>query len=434
MQATYHESAQDLPISGECDVLVIGGGPAGFIAAVAAARNGAQVTLIERYGCLGGLATGGLVLYMDSLAKRSGQRAIGGLPWEALERCRALGGLAEEHPLAIHADSEVLKVVADDMCLQAGVSLRLHSWAVRAIMENCAVRGVITESKQGREAWYAKVCIDATGDGDLAALAGAAYELHTQAIGLNLKVGGIDRVTYDRFRREQPEALQELHRQLQEQGGYAFWPGLTPHSGAGVYWINILGLTQRHPEEATPAAAREPGNAVEYFRGSLNALDREHLTYAEVTLRRQLWDSLEFHKRHIPGFEDAMLLQFASQLGVRDSRRIRGRAQLNKAEMRAGAHPADTIGQAGNSNCPDGVYRVAYGCLVPETTPGLLVAGRCIWADDYGQQAIRLIPPAMVTGQAAGVAAAMACRAGVLPSDMDIDALRRQLVADDVML
>ena len=215
---SYREAAKDLPVIAEADVVVAGGGPAGVAAATAAARLGARTLLIERYGHLGGLATGGLVLLMDDLFDRQGQRCIGGILWEALERLKAAGGLAEEKPTRLHADSELLKVVCDELCSEAGVILRLHSWAVEAIVEDNCVKGVITESKSGRQAILAKVVVDATGDGDIAALAGAPFEKFTMRIGLNLKVGGVDLDTYRAWRRENPQASHALRDETRSAG------------------------------------------------------------------------------------------------------------------------------------------------------------------------------------------------------------------------
>lgn len=430
---TVYEAARHIPVVREVDVLVVGGGPAGFTAAAAAARHGARTVLLERYGYLGGLASGGLVLYMDALADKSGQRVIGGLPWKVLERCRRMGGTAEDGPLAIHVDSEILKVAADQVCMEAGVELRLHSWAAAAYVQGNAVRGVIAESKAGREAILCKVCIDATGDGDIAALAGVPCDVRTQRIGLNLKLGGIDRQRFSDYQREHADELRAHIAELRAMGGHALWPGLTPYSQAGVYWINILGLAHRNQPDIR-SVAEHVDEAVANFAGGLSSLSVEDLTFCETTLRRQLLMSVEYYRQHIPGFEHVMLLSFATQLGVRDSRRIHGLHQLTKAEMNAGRAPADAIGRAGCGFCQAPYYEVSYGCLVPGARDGLLVAGRCISADDYAQQAVRLIPPAMMTGQAAGTAAALAARRGIEPRTVDTGELRALLAADDVIL
>lgn len=428
MMDSVVELARQIPVVRDVDVLVVGGGPAGLIAATAAARHGAGTLLVERYGCLGGLATGGLVLYMDALADRSGQRTIGGLPWEVLERLKLLNGLAEDGPLALHADSELLKVVADNVCIEAGVELRLHSWAVAALMDGTTVQGIIVESKSGRQAIRCRVCIDATGDGDVAALAGAAFDLNHQCIGLNLKVGGIDRQRYQEFVQKHPLELREMTAQVRSLGGYSLWPNTTPYSEVGDYWLNILGLASRRTQGV------ESDDVLERFAGRLSAVNVEDLTYAEVELRRQIMLSLDFYRRNVPGYEGVRLLSFASQLGVRDSRRVKGVHQLTKDEMISNAAPVDSIGRAGAGFCPAHHYQVSYGCLVPQTIDGLLTSGRCISADSYAQQAVRLIPPAMMTGQAAGTAAAWAVQHHCTPRDVDVEQLRQHLLADAVIL
>lgn len=425
---TIREPAREIPVVRDVDVLVVGGGPAGFIAAAAAARLGVSTLLVERYGCLGGLATGGLVLYMDGIADKQGVRVIGGLPWEAMERLQGMSGLASDGPLRLHVDSELLKVVADELCIASGAELRLHSWAVGVLREGSRVTGAIVESKSGRQAILAKVCIDATGDGDLAAMAGAPYEMGNQRIGLNLKIGGIDRERYRAFVNEQPERARELRAQLRALGGFPFSPNSTPDSDAGVYWINILGLAGRD------RLGRDEGTVHEIFDGELSAINVEDLTYVEVELRRRLIQSLDFHRKHVPGFENARLLAFASQLGVRESRRILGRAMLTQQDVVNGRSFEDTIGLGGIGFAAVGRYEVPYGCLVPKDVDGLLVAGRCISVDHWTQQAIRLIPPAMMTGQAVGTAAAMAAKANVSPDELDTDKLRQQLAKDGVIL
>lgn len=426
--ATVREPARDIPIVREVDVVVAGGGPAGFAAAAAAARLGVSVALIERYGCLGGLATGGLVLYMDGLFNRAGERVMGGIPWESMERLRAMNGLGLDGPTHIHVDSELLKVVADALCTEAGAELRFHSWVANTWVEGDAVQGVIVETKAGRQAIRARVCIDATGDGDVAALAGAEFELGHQRIGLNLKMGGIDRSKFVAFERDHPEEARALRAKVRAMGGFPLRPNTTPDSDAGVYWINILGLADR------AGGGQDQGTVHEVFAGNLSALDVEDLSYAEVALRKGLVATIDFYRSSVPGFEDARLLAFASQLGVRDSRRITGLHQLSREDMLAERRFEDAIGMSGLGFADVGQYQIPYGSLVPARLDGLLVAGRCICADSWAQQAIRLIPPAMVTGQAAGTAAAMAARLGIAPRHLDPAALRRQLEADGVIL
>ena len=424
---TIVEPPKELSVVGEVDVLVAGGGPAGIAAATAAARMGATVMLVERYGYLGGLATGGLVLYMDGVFDPQGRRCIGGVYWEAMERLRAIGGLAEQSPTRLHVDSELLKVVADELCLEAGVTLRLHSWVAGALVEAGRVTGAILESKSGRQAVMARVCVDATGDGDVAAQAGAAFELHSMRIGLNAKIGGVDLEAYRGWQEDSPEHARALRSMVEAAGGVPMGAGATPHQDLGVYWVNVLGLTNRGDD---PLAAR-PGGA---FGGELNAVDVEDLTYAELELRKRIVAGLEYYRRNVPGYGNARLLSFASELGVRDSRRIKGVHHLTRAELEAGAQFADAIGITGQTFANGNHLQVPYRTLVPQTVDGLLVAGRCISVDDGLIGPIRIIPPCMMTGQAAGAAAALAAREGVAPREVEAGVLREALGAAGVIL
>lgn len=424
---TIEEPAKQIPVVDTVDVLVAGGGPAGIAAAVAAARVGARTMLVERYGYMGGLASGGMVLYMDRLFDDQGERCIGGVFWEMMERLRAVGGLAEEASRHLHVDSELFKLVADEVCLEADVILRLHSWAVEAIVAEGRVQGVLVESKSGRQAILGTVCVDATGDGDVVAFAGADYDSSTMRIGLNLKIGGVDREAFRVFQQEQPTRARAIREELFSAGGLPIGANLTPHSDIGVYWVNVRGLAGR---DKMPESSSESDG----FAGTLSAIDVEDLTYAEVELRKRLLAGLNFYRRNVPGFHDVRLLAIASQLGVRDSRRVKGIYQLNWADAQTGMAFEDTIGTIGMT-LPGGSHlRVPYRSLVPQQVDGLVVAGRCISVDDRLFDPMRLIPPCMMTGQAAGTAAALSARAAVAPRDLDVKLLQRQLVADGGIL
>jgi hypothetical protein len=427
MMHTLVEPPREIPIADEVDVLVVGGGPAGIAAATAAARLGARTMLVERYGYLGGLASGGLVLVMCGVFDPQGERRIDGLFWEMMQRLGEVDGLAEESPTRLHVDSEWFKIVADELCIEAGVVLRLHSWAVDALVEGERVKGAIVESKSGRQAILARVCVDASGDGDVAARAGAAYDMRTMRIGLDFKVGGVDLAAYHAWRKAHPEQASALRDEVRAQGGCPLGAGATPYSDQGVYWVNVLGLANR---EGTAARQGLPGGV---FAGELSALDVQDLTFAEVELRRQIAAGLDFYRRNVPGYRDVRLLAIASELGVRDSRRVRGVHPLTRTEIEEGVGFADVVGMTG------AVYgghplQVPYRALVPETLEGLLVSGRCISVDDGLIHDMRVIPPCMLTGQAAGTAAALSLQAGVALRALDPARLRAQLAADGVLL
>jgi hypothetical protein len=426
---TIHEPARETPVLDEVDVLVVGGGPAGYCAAVAAARQGARTALVERYGCLGGLATGGLVLYMDGIFDTVGRRVMGGLVWETMQRLEALGGLAQDSPTRLHVDSEWLQVAADALCHEAGVQLWFHAWAVGAYLADGRVAGAILETKSGRQAILARVCVDATGDGDLAASAGAAYDMGHQRIGLNLKVGGVDRERWRAFTRDEPQRARALQRAVLDEGGVLLRPNTTPHSDIGVYWINILGLDKRNG-----TTYHDEGDLHAMFEGQLSAVDVRDLSYVQYELRRRIARSLAFYKANVPGFEDVRLLAIAPQLGVRESRRIRGMYELTEADVRAQRVFDDTIGLHGLGFAGGGLIHLPYRSLVPETVDGLLTSGRCVSTDHWTMQAVRLIPPAMVTGEAAGVAAALSVQAGCQPRALPTERLRGRLAETGVLM
>jgi hypothetical protein len=434
---SVREEAKNIPVAAEVDVLVVGGGPSGVTAAVAAAREGASVMLVERYGCLGGLATGGLVLYMDAVFDGEGTRQIEGLYAEIMDRLGGLNGVGVESPRRLHVDSEILKVVADQMCVDAGVRLRLHSWAVGALSQDRRVTGVILESKTGREAVLASVTVDATGDGDVAAYGGAGFAMAHQAIGLNYKIGGVDRTRFAGWREANRESYATLMEELRESGGRSIGLGATPYSDAGVYWVNVIGLSRRGVMggEGAVDGAGDPGmRVVDHFAGSLSSVDVEDLTHVEVELRRRIFETVRFYRERVPGFENVSLLSIASQLGVRDSRRIEAHHKLTREEVMAETVFPDVVGRAALSFGPHRGFPVPYRCLVPTDLDGILTAGRCICADDWVQQVLRLIPPAMMTGQAAGTAAAICAQEGVSPSGLDAGRIKQALAAAAVFL
>ena len=375
-----------LPIFHETDVLVVGGGPAGFAAAVASARTGVRTALIERYGYFGGLWTGGLVLYVEPThAKINNQwiKTTCGIGDELLRRLADIpGGIVhygagQRNPTS---DPEATKYVMDEMITEAGVNLFLHCWGVDAIMDGSAIRGVVFESKAGRQAIVAKVVIDASGDGDVFAAAGAEHEQRLHAIGLVHRLGNVDRTD----------------KQALGKSGIKNLGAETPLPG--VTWINLRG----------PSA---------------NCLDVNELTRLELEHRRAIWKHVQ-RLRQTAGGEQAYLLQTAPQLGVRTSRLLAGAQKLMLADARAARQFPDTIGVGGADWGP---WPIPYGTLVPAKLDGLLAAGRCICVDAKLIEDMRLIATCLVTGHAAGAAAAIAVQSKCRPRDIEISRLQKLL-------
>ncbi len=429
------EPARETPVLRRTEIAVIGGGPAGIGAAVAAARMGRDVVLVERYGHLGGLATGGLVLLWDDMDDGHGP-TIGGITAEILARLAAEGaavlppasdlhhadaaswwawapwGFGDWHvggpppwPImhAASVDAEALKSLAARMVREAGAELWLHQWAVGALLENERVTGVLLESKGGRGALCAEVIIDTTGDGDVFARAGAEHTVGEMPLTLVHRLGGVDVERAVAFQRQEPDNHQALNRQASHLLGTTYERWWLRTTQPGVVWCNCPSF---------PAA---------------NGLDPAMLTYVEVEGRERLTRALAFLRAEMPGFESAYLLETAPQVGVRQTRLLNGQVTVTREDLDTGRHFEDSIGRSRT-------LRIPYHALVPHKIDGLLVAGRCYSATPQAQALSREIAPCMVMGQAAGVAAALAVETNVAPRAVGIAPLQNGLRAQGAIL
>jgi len=375
-----------LPVLKEVDVLVVGGGAAGFAAAVSAARAGATTAVVERYGYFGGLWTGGLVLLVIGTHARDGgtrKKVVRGVGDELLERLTRIdGGIINQGPGRYNptVDPEATKYLMDEMLREAGVHVFLHCWGVDAVMDGRTVCGVVFESKAGRQAVLAKVVVDATGDGDIFAAAGAEHEQRLHAIGLVHRLGNVDRV--DRAKLKQA-GRPDAHKMLGAR---------TPRPS--VTWVNLRGP-------------------------STDGLDIAELSRLELEHRRSIWHRVQTLRR-MPGAEDVFLLDVAPQLGVRTTRLLAGTYRLTYKETRKGKRFPDVVAVGGAQGAQHGEWPIPYGVLVPKQVDGLLAAGRCVCVDSRLIEDMRLIAACLTTGHAAGAAAAVAVRSRCRPRDVDI--------------
>ncbi|MDN8618554.1 FAD-dependent oxidoreductase [Variovorax ginsengisoli] len=425
-----HESAHDVRVAAESDVVVVGGGPAGQAAALAAARNGASVTLLERYNHLGGLASGGMVLVLDDmwdshlqeisvrgiclemiermaergLAEYPKQKDWGSLP-ESVRRWKRWGTFdfhskEKPHPICFAAafDPDAFKRASLEMVLQANVNLRLHSWFSRTLVEDGQVKGVICESKSGREAILGKVVIDATGDLDVAASAGAPHVSGAYIVTTVFRLGGVDTEEAERFEHEEPAAFQAIDREVKHLLGGAWdsWWLKTPLPG--VVWCNC-------PHMA-----------------GLDGLKVADLTRAEVQGRATIHKVIEFIRAKLPGFADCYLIDLAPQTGVRQTRLLEGEYVMSKDDVTQRVRFEDSVARGRD-------YYYPYRSLVPRSVENLLVAGRHYSSTSAAQKISREIPPCMAMGEAAGTAAALALDAGVTVRKVDVAKLQRTLRA-----
>lgn len=391
VDGTVVQPERTLPVIHQTDVLVVGGGTAGVMAAVAAKRAGVSVAIAERYGCFGGLWTGGMVLVViGTHAKVGGQKrkVIRGLGDELLQRIAKLDHGAIDYGGDAHnptTDPEATKLVMDDMIREAGVNVFFHSWGVEAIMDGPAVRGAVFESKAGRQAILAKVVIDASGDGDMFAAAGAEFEQRSYAIGTVHRLGNVDR----------------LDREKMKAAGQKLPPLGAATPLQGVTWVNVRGP-----------------------KG--NGLDIEALSRLEMDHRRDIWNRVQ-QVRRTPGGEPACLLETAPQLGVRITRVLGGAYQLTLKDARDGRKFPDVVAVGGGGGVMQSEWQIPYGALLPRQVDGLLAAGRCISVDARLLDDTRLIAPCLMTGHAAGAAAALAAQTGCRPRDVDIPGLQKLL-------
>jgi glycine/D-amino acid oxidase-like deaminating enzyme len=412
-----HEPARNTPVLARTQVLVVGGGSAGVCAAVAAARAGAEVTLVERYGSLGGLATGGLIALLLTLDDGRGRPVIGGLCEEITRRLVASGhafhpppaewgsddaglvadyfrwgliwgGARAQHRVrySVAYDPEQLRFVLSELVREAGVNLLFHMWGADALLEGDRVRGVSFQSKAGRQAILADVVIDATGDADLLHSAGCETELERVHPWLWFRIGGVRDV----------EAV--LAGDLKGPGWFR-----TPNDG-------VLLL---------------PWGSAARIERKIDATDPRDLSYAEVECRRMVMEEFEKLRRSVPEMRDAHLCNIATQLGITESRRLVGQHVLTREEMNQPAD--DAICVTGHWTKYDAVYAIPYRSLLPRERRNLLAAGRIISVDHRVHHATKEIPACMAVGEAAGRAAALALDKGGDVTAVDPQTLRELL-------
>jgi len=384
---------RELPILAQTDVLVVGAGPAGVVAAIAAQRAGANVTLIERYGHFGGLWTGGLVLLVLGHIVKGGRQVCQGIGEEIMRRLDKLdGGMINRRPgVNPTADAEAVKYVMVEMIKEAGVNVFLHCWGVDAVVNENALRGVVFESKSGRQAVLAKVVIDATGDGDIFAAAGAEFEHRSHNIGLVTRIGNLDRVdTAKAAGAPKPRRLG------------------SPTPVRGINWVNMRG-----PE--------------------VDGLDVAALTRMEMNHREFIWRDIQ-QLRQVPGYEQVCLVETAPQLGVRITRVLHGLKTVTLDDLKAGTRFADVVGVGGSESGEHGEWQIPYGVLVPTKVDNVLAAGRCVSAEIRMADLVRLIPNCFVTGHAAGVAGAVAVQDRCRPRDVDIVKVQKILRQQEAYL
>lgn len=445
----------NLPVtrSFDCDVLVIGGGPAGLSAAICSARKGAKTILAERNGCLGGMATSGLVAPLMSSTTPDGKTMIiRGFFEEFVDSMVAAGGAI--HPLKSEIgsltayrdkghhglttfDYECFKKTSEDFCQQAGVELLYHLLFVKTDVKNGKIAAAYFATKAGIWKITAKNYIDCTGDGDVAESAGVPYvygdgEGDIQASSLFFTVRNVDKAAMD--------AHNEECKKNNDFEGQFYMREILAAREAGEFpiWRQKIALFENLDGTYTVNMAQND---------SVDGLDPKQITDAEVIGRKQAGIIVKFLRKYVKGCENCELAATADQLGVRETRRIEGVYTVTAEDAKNSVKYPDPIfccansmdihrkGRveyvARNTNEP---YYVPYRALLPRNIDNLLVAGRCASAERPVMAAIRVIPPCFAMGQAAGTAAALSVSQNVLPKNLDTDKLVSTLKADGVYL
>lgn len=425
---SIREPSREVPVVGSYDVIVCGGGPAGLVAAVAAARNGAKTLLVERYGFVGGMSTSALVTPISEF-RHFGKQHIGGIPFELLGRAAELGGAditLESGNFPVN--DEIMKLAAQRLLLESGVTLLYHTWFSDCVTEEGRVTHVIVQNKAGRVAYRASVFVDCTGDADLVRAAGfpTTKDDVLQPATLWFQLGGVDTDALDYLFRDAVDGMLPVSHavrsrllELNEQGEIPIFggPWINKFFHDGMVSINVL-------REATDAS------------------DPEWFTKTECSLRENLQLIIDVLRREFPEFRDCWLAKSGIQTGVRETHHIVGIYELKRDDILVPKAFPDTIAKgahvidihSSDSNEQNGLvvprqeYNIPFRCLVPQGSINLVTAGRCLCADGPGFGSVRVMATCMAMGQAAGTAAALSFKHGYSMSDIDFAQLRETLI------
>lgn len=443
-----------MEIFGEYDVVVIGAGVTGTVASIRAARDGARTLLLEGSGVLGGLLTGGRLTKPTGLVN-------GGVFKDLLERCAGYGGADTKTRQSYWGaytgafDAEVMQRVIIEAIEETHVEVLLRAQVIRVVKEDNALRGLEIQTKSGTKLVLGKVFIDSSGDGDVATLAGAQSMIGRPSDGLTQPMTSYFRV----INVDMPKLAADCHAHRDDFTDFVVPEGTRNEDY--VMKLVVTGLTKRiakaegegfkwtiPKDHMTLKTGLIPGEInVNVTRVHGNALDDRTLSRAEIEIRKQAYNAFDFLKRYVGGFEGAIFLEVAPKLGVRETRRIKGRYVLTEKDVRGEARFPDAIGicnspvdihePGGKRAVMDHVgtgYGIPFRCLLPEGIDGLLVAGRCVSADEVAFGSTRNVPACATTGEAAGVAAALAVKLGVNVSEVSVEAVQRALLKSGVIL
>jgi Dehydrogenases (flavoproteins) len=442
------EPAREINVRKETDVLVIGGGPSGIMAALAAAEDGLHVMLVESRSFVGGNMTIGLPIL--GFLGQKGNQIIKGLPQKLIDRLKAVQASSEHRPCPLHmsltlVEPEAVKTVALQMLVEAKVEVLFYTFCAGVVMEQDALKGVIIESKAGREVILAKTIIDCSGDADVAYRAGVPCEYGNDEGGvqpptLMFCLGGVD------TEKLRTSVAQEPRTYLTD-----FIPAEYFGQNNQFVLVGMRNLVKKAQEDGLTLTTERTILITGLRKGEVwvnmtrvngvNGTDPGSLTYGEIEGRKQIQDIQKYLINYVPGFENAYFLKTAPFLGIRETRRIQGLYTMTREDIMACRHFDDAIAVASyplDIHHPKGggctlewcgdCYDIPYRSLIPQKVKNLIVAGRCISTSHEAMSAIRVMAPCMAMGEAAGRAAKMAVRKDIQPADINVKELQKELL------
>jgi len=436
----------------ETDILVVGSGPAGLAAALSAAREGVPTMLVERHGCFGGVIT---QVGVESIAwyRQEDTTEVEGIGIEFERRAREMEGTRNYPYTQSQAlDADLFKYVADQMVQAANLAPLLHCLAVDTVMEGDTIKGIITESKSGRQAILAKRVIDATGDADIAHLAGVPCRKTPKAEMMGVTVmfscAGVNKERFLKYVAENPATFGEWgrHWKIETTGKEDHLPSSylqKPFDQARQDGLIPKNLTSIGGTWSTLTDAGEATNLNMIYMSGYDCTDVRDLTQAEMEGRHQAMLAIEALRKYVPGFEKAKLRNFGMTLGTRDSRKIIGRYNMTEHDVRNQARFDDAIGifpefldGYGTLVLPTTgrYFQIPFGILVPQQVENLLVVGRCVAGDKMSHAALRSMMCCTVTGQGAGVASAVSVKDEVSCGAVDVEKVQKALKQQGVRL
>ena len=426
---TTHEQMNQLPIAGEVDVLVVGGGPAGVGAAFAASRNGARTMVVEQFNCLGGVATAGGHGHISTYAEQgTGRRIVGGIAHEIGDRVVEAGfGIRNSHGILFEV--EHMKLLLDRMAEDAGVALLYHTFFCDTVVEDGSAVGAVIQNKDGRHVIRARRIVDCTGDGDAAFHAGCPFEIgrpsdhRCQPVTLMFTIGGVDWDKASKWRTDYQmthiweEARRNGDMQPFQKTIMGWWWTPTRPDQVGVNFTHVIHVDSTKAEE---------------------------LTRATIQARTQAFHTIDVYRKYVPGMEKCYMVSTPNTIGIRESRRIMGDYLLTDDDIKGQCQFDDNICYGSffvDIHCIDGPgmdptvwrppsgfkYHIPYRVLLPQRVENMLTAGRCVSCTHIALGSIRVMVQCIGMGEAAGTAAALSLKRNMTPRQLDTGALQDQL-------